>query len=161
MGTRVRPLLPTPKKGELPFAKNLDKEFINAAMYLPDLVKDLGFDKIDVEAQKDNRASYDFIGGEDEGIKRCKEYIWETMSVGHYATTRNEIMGANYSSKISPWLACGALSVRYVFYETIEYEDTYFKVESTQKFIDELLWRDFCKFWCLKHGVKVFSVYGF
>jgi hypothetical protein len=31
---------------------------------MPDLVKDLGFKKEDVEAPKDKRACYDFKGGE-------------------------------------------------------------------------------------------------
>ena len=49
-GTKVRALLSAPKKGELTFPKDLGKESINATEYLPDLVKDLGFEKIDVEA---------------------------------------------------------------------------------------------------------------
>ena len=30
-------------------------------------------------------------------------------------------MGSEYSSKLSPWLACGSLSCRTVYFETKEY----------------------------------------
>jgi deoxyribodipyrimidine photo-lyase len=54
-GTRVRALLPTPKKGELPFPKSPSAEIREASAFLPDLVKDLGFKKDEVEAAKDKR----------------------------------------------------------------------------------------------------------
>ena len=45
---------------------------------MPDLIKDFGFTKADVEAPKDKRECYDFVGGEDAAMKRVKEYIWDT-----------------------------------------------------------------------------------
>jgi len=108
----------------------------------------------------DDRACIPFHGGEDEGIKRCKDYIWGTKAIGHYAETRNQIFGANYSSKLSPWLANGSLSPRYAYHEALAFEKKHQTVESTQKFIDELFWRDFCRYWCLRHGSKIFSTYG-
>jgi len=56
---------------------------------LPDLVKDLGYNKEEIEAPNDKRECYQFKGGEDAGLKRVKEYIWDSKSVGNYATTRN------------------------------------------------------------------------
>lgn len=44
-GTKVRALLPTPKKGELPFPEKLSKEIMEASKFLPDLTKDLGYTK--------------------------------------------------------------------------------------------------------------------
>ena len=38
----VRPLLPTPKKGELPFWRELSKQFLSSSKYEPEL-KDFGF----------------------------------------------------------------------------------------------------------------------
>jgi deoxyribodipyrimidine photo-lyase len=77
-GTRVRALLPTPKKGELPFVKNSTKDIDGAAKFIPDLVKDFGFTKEEVDAPKDKRECYNFVGGEDAGLKRVKEYVWDT-----------------------------------------------------------------------------------
>lgn len=56
---------------------------------MPELVKDLGYSKEEVEAPNDKRECYTFKGGEDAGLKRVKEYLWDTKSVGNYATTRN------------------------------------------------------------------------
>ena len=69
-------------------------------------------------------------------------------------------MGANYSSKLSPWLANGSLSIRKVYWETKKFEAEQTRNESTGTFIDELFWRDFNRYWCLYHGNKVFSSYG-
>ena len=52
----------------------------------------------------DELASYKFFGGETAGLKRLDEYLFKTKALGNYRDTRNELMGANYSSKLSPWL---------------------------------------------------------
>jgi deoxyribodipyrimidine photo-lyase len=123
-------------------------------------VKDLGYDKAEVEAPKDKRECYDFRGGEDAGMKRVKEYIWDTKAVGNYAATRNQLIGSNYSSKLSPWLATGNISPRYVYFETKAFEEKHRRNDSTKVYVDELFWRDYNRFWCLKYGNKVFSSYG-
>ena len=69
-------------------------------------------------------------------------------------------MGRNYSSKLSPWLACGALSPRYVYHETKRYEQKHLESESSKHFISELFWRDFCHYYCYKHGNGVFYEFG-
>ena len=88
------------------------------------------------------------------------EYIFSKRAVSKYATTRNDLIGANYSSKLSPWLANGSLSCRKVYWEVKKFEAEQTRNESTTIFIDELFWRDFNRFWCLNHGNKVFSSYG-
>lgn len=90
-------------------------------------------------------------------MKRVKEYIWETKAVGTYATTRNQLIGSNYSSKLSPWLSTGNISPRYVYFETKAFEEKHSRNESTKVYIDELFWRDYNRYWCLKYGNKVFS----
>ena len=39
-----------------------------------------------------------------------------------YKETRNGMVGADYSSKFSPWLAHGCLSPRYIYQEVRRYE---------------------------------------
>ena len=78
-GVKVRDLLPTPEKGSLPFidlAKASDVEKTHLA-FMPSIEKDFGFDKAEVEANSkhDKRGCYEFIGGEDAGLKRLQEYI--------------------------------------------------------------------------------------
>ena len=70
-------------------------------------------------------------------------------------------MGSETSSKLSPWLANGSLSVRRVYHAVKKYEkDNGGPSKSTTAFIDVLLWRDFARFWCLKNDKKVFAEYG-
>jgi deoxyribodipyrimidine photo-lyase len=116
---------------------------------MPDLVKDLGYSKEEIDRVVDKRACYDFKGGEDAGLRRVKEYIWDSQAVAQYATTRNQLIGSNYSSKMSPWLTFGALSPRYIYFETKKFEDKHRRNDSTKIFIDELFWRDFNRYWCL------------
>lgn len=155
-GIKVRPLLEAPKKGELPFVAKPGKEITDACSYLPSL-KELGYgDKF----KKDSRQCYDFIGGEDHGLKRIQEYIHEKKSVGKYADTRNNLIGSEYSSKLSPWLANGCISVRDIYFETREFEKANGSSESTKVFIDELFWRDFNRYWFIRYGTKNFFAYG-
>ena len=93
-------------------------------------------------------------------MKRVKEYIWETKAIGNYAATRNQLIGSNYSSKLSPWFSCGNISPRYVYFETKAFEEKHRRNDSTKVYVDELFWRDYNRYWCLKYGNKVFSSYG-
>ena len=127
---------------------------------MPDLTADFGFSKQEVLAKEDPRACYNFVGGEDAGLKRLEEYLFKTKSVQHYNDTRNQLIGANYSSKLSPWLANGSLSIKTVYHKTKEFESKFGANESSKVFIDELFWRDFNRFWCMHNGNKVFSAYG-
>jgi len=49
-------------------------------------------------------------------------YIFKSKSIATYSDTRNGLIGANYSSKLSPWLANGNLSIRMIYHKTREYE---------------------------------------
>jgi len=149
-------MLDSPKAGTLPFidlasAADLEKR---AADFMPDLASDLGFSPEEVKStsSSDSRICYKFKGGEDAGLKRLQEYIFAKKAVSLYSSTRNNLIGANYSSKLSPWLANGSLSIRKVYYEVRKFEKEQTKNESTTIFIDELFWRDFNRFWCLNHG---------
>ena len=83
-------------------------------------------------------------------MERVKEYIWEKNLLKDYATTRNGMLGGDYSSKFSPWLALGCLSARYIYEEIKKYETKISKNESTICLINELIWRDFFKFHALQ-----------
>lgn len=161
---KVRELLPDPAKGSMPFIDlaKASPEEKKAAEFMPDLETDLGFSEEEVKTSsvQDPRICYKFKGGEEAGLKRIDEYIFSKRAVSKYATTRNELLGANYSSKLSPWLANGSISARKVYWETKRFEKEQTKNESTTIFLDELFWRDFNKYWCLNHGNKVFSSYG-
>lgn len=156
---RVHPLLSTPKKGDLPFVAGPSKLEEAAMKYMPSLAN-FGFTKQEIDTKPDKRACYVFVGGEENGLKRMREYIFEKKSVAHYNDTRNQLLGSEYSSKLSPWLANGTLSPRQVYHATHEFMKKHRSNESTKVFIDELFWRDFNKYWFMRFGNKAFSEYG-
>ncbi|SMD42031.1 deoxyribodipyrimidine photo-lyase [Aquiflexum balticum DSM 16537] len=101
-----------------------------------------------------------FKGGEDEGKKRLLTYFWENDCLKSYKETRNGLLGADYSSKFSSWLSLGCISPRFVYEEVIRYEKGRKKNQSTYWLIFELIWRDYFRFICRKHGSKVFQIQG-
>ena len=111
-------------------------------------------------ASQDSRICYKFRGGEEAGLKRLNEYVFSKRAVSKYESTRNDLIGADYSSKLSPWLANGSISSRKVYWEVKRFEEEQVRNESTKIYIDELFWRDFNRFWCMNHGNKVFQSYG-
>jgi len=112
------------------------------------------------EPDPEPRAVLPFEGGETTGLQRLQHYLWDTDCLKNYKQTRNGMVGADYSSKLSPWLALGCLSPRRV-YETVQaYEQTRFKNDSTYWLVFELLWRDYFRFICAKHGDRVFYPSG-
>ncbi|MGI0482708.1 DASH family cryptochrome [Geminocystis sp. CENA526] len=101
-----------------------------------------------------------FRGGETEGINRLNDYFWQKDCLKDYKNTRNGMLGADYSSKFSPWLALGCLSPRYIYQEVTKYEKERVKNDSTYWLIFELLWRDFFRFIAVKYGNKIFHLSG-
>jgi deoxyribodipyrimidine photo-lyase len=114
-----------------------------------------------LEAVKvDERSVLAFQGGETAGLDRVKTYIWKQDRLRVYKETRDGMKGADYSSKFSPWLALGCLSPRYLYQEVQNYEDKRIRNDSTYWLVFELLWRDYFRFICAKHGTKVFKIEG-
>jgi deoxyribodipyrimidine photo-lyase len=122
---------------------------------LPDL-QQLGFEPI----IKDDRAAINFIGGETEGYKRLNTYFFETQAISTYKNTRNGMIGENYSTKFSAWLAFGCLSPREIYYELKNYEGQFSANESTYWLEFELLWRDYFRFMMKKYSNKFFQQAG-
>ena len=108
----------------------------------------------------DERAVLKFVGGETAALKRLQHYFWDTDCLQNYQETRNGMLGADYSSKFSPWLAHGCLSPRYIYALVQQYEQERTKNNSTYWLIFELIWRDFFRFICAKHGNKIFRESG-
>lgn len=122
---------------------------------LPKLEK-FGFDPNFYESRK----AYPFIGGEQRAIMRLEHYLWKTNAVAEYKKTRNGLIGGDYSTKFSPWLANGSISPRTIYHQIKKYEEEREKNESTYWVIFELLWRDYFRFVSLKFGDKIFYKNG-
>jgi deoxyribodipyrimidine photo-lyase len=141
---RIAPALPAPSQ-----LQPLPSEI--AVGEIPDLA-DLGL-QIPVE---DRRAVLPFQGGETAGQARLDHYFWKQNQIRVYKETRNGMLGADYSSKFSAWLAAGCLSPRYIYEQVLHYEEEQIRNDSTYWLIFELLWRDYFRFIAAKHGNKIF-----
>ena len=110
--------------------------------------------------ETDPRAVTAFRGGESVGLARLETYLWERDALRSYKETRNGMLGEDYSSKFSPWLAHGCLSPRRIAAEVARYEAERVSNSSTYWMIFELLWRDFFRLYARKHGDKLFWLGG-
>ncbi|MFY8112432.1 MAG: DASH family cryptochrome [Flavobacterium sp.] len=119
-------------------------------------LEDLGFTTF----QEDRRTAFPFRGGENQALARLQEYLWNTKKISQYKQTRNGLIGKDYSSKFSPWLANGCLSPRTIYWEIKRYEKEVEANESTYWLIFELLWRDYFKYISLQNGNAIFKIGG-
>lgn len=147
--TPVRPPLPAPAK--VPF---INGEGIDLGE-LPTL-SDFGIP----EPLQDERAAISWQGGETAGLDRLAYYLFETQAVSTYKETRNGLIGSDYSTKFSAWLAYGCLSPKQIYQEVKAYEDKNGANDSTYWVIFELLWRDFFRLMGKKHGNAIFHKGG-
>ena len=108
----------------------------------------------------DSRAAIQFKGGETEAIARLNHYFSDTKCLSNYKETRNGMVGADYSSKFSAWLAMGCISPRFIYNEIKKYEKQFGANDSTYWLVFELLWRDFFRFMFKKHATKFFFYEG-
>lgn len=119
-------------------------------------LNDLGFDDFETHPH----SAFPFKGGETEANKRLEDYFFNTKKLGFYKKTRNGLVGTDYSSKFSPWLANGCISARTIYWQVKKFEKEFFKNQSTYWLIFELIWRDYFKYVSLKHGNQIFKLEG-
>jgi len=119
-------------------------------------LQELGFDHFDTHV----KSAFPFSGGETAALERLENYFFETKKVGFYKKTRNGLVGADYSTKFSPWLANGSLSAKTIYWKIKEYEAQFGSNDSTYWVIFELIWRDYFKYISLKYNAKVFQLGG-
>ena len=105
-------------------------------------------------------SAFPFKGGENAALDRLHYYIFKSEKLKSYKTTRNGLIGIDYSTKFSPWLANGSLSPRTLYHRIKLFEKHVVKNQSTYWLIFELLWRDYFKYISLKHGNKIFHGNG-
>ena len=121
--------------------KSNAKTLIKNNTEIPTL-KDLGYSNF----KELTKTAFPFKGGETEALKRLNYYLFETKKVSFYKKTRNGLVGKDYSTKLSPWLANGSLSAKTIYHKVKEYEEKFGKNQSTYWVIFELIWRDFFKY---------------
>ena len=119
-------------------------------------LKTLSFDDFEMH----HSTAFPFSGGETEGLQRLNNYFFETKNLSHYKETRNGLIGEDYSSKFSAWLANGSLSAVSILHEIKKYEAKFGSNESTYWLVFELLWREFFKYASMQFRDKIFQQNG-
>lgn len=127
----VRPVLDTPE--------TINTPAITDAGEIPTLAQ-LGLD----EPVDDKRTSTKFTGGEVSGLLKLEQYLSSPEALLAGKGGRNA-----QSSKLSPWLSFGCLSMRQVYWAA--------RQQHTEALELELLWRDYFRFMFKKHGTKYFK----
>ena len=108
----------------------------------------------------DSRTAIVFEGGESKAIERLNHYFFESKCISNYKETRNGLIGTDYSSKFSAWLALGCISPRFIYRELQKYETEFGANDSTYWLVFELLWRDYFRFMMKKHQSNFFKQSG-
>lgn len=106
--------------------------------------------------ERDSRGVLAFKGGALAACERLEHYLWGTDALASYKQTRNGMIGADYSSKFSAWLANGSISARSIWHEVEVYEAKRTQNKDTYWMKFELLWREYFKYVAMRYGRKIF-----
>lgn len=178
-----RKVLSTPKAGSLPpyptegvppqappFTIPITLDGLNTALQKPlsatPLIKD---PPAHVEGAK---TVHPFKGGESNAHKRV-QHLLAKGAMSAYKETRNGMLGEDFSSKVSAYLAVGCITARQIHASMKEFEDGSGEKykdapgfgkgenEGTKAMRFELLWRDYMRLCTRKFGEKLFRLSGF
>lgn len=120
----------------------------------------------------DAESAHPFQGGESNAWDRLR-YLITSGGMTDYKDTRNGLVGPDFSTKLSAYLALGCITARQVHEELLKLEDgtesAYQKAkgynqgenEGTKAVRFELLWRDYMRLCTMKFGTRLFKLSGF
>ncbi|KAF4975566.1 hypothetical protein FZEAL_7655 [Fusarium zealandicum] len=121
---------------------------------------------------EDAQSAHPFKGGESSAWERTRHLI-RSGAMSMYQETRNGLLGADFSTKLSAYLALGSISARSIHEELLKLEDgndqDYARSrgygrgenEGTKAVRFELLWRDYMRLCTKKFGTRLFKLSGF
>jgi deoxyribodipyrimidine photo-lyase len=110
---------------------------------LPDEALSLRFELPTMAVSQHPNTAFPFSGGESAAWDRLISYTFGTNAVSNYKSTRNGMIGTEYSTKFSPFLAYGCISPSQIMQQVKIYEEEFGGNESTYWVFFELLWRDY------------------
>ncbi len=110
--------------------------------------------------QSDPRSAFPFQGDEPTALARLQHFCVVSDGLRHYKARRNGLVGTEFSSKLSPFLALGSLSVRRIWQEVLEYQDRHGADEGSDWLKQELLWREFFLWSEQRHGAAFHGASG-
>lgn len=116
--------------------------------------------------------AHPFHGGETTAHERVKHLV-QSGNMSTYKDSRNGMLGTDFSTKLSAWLALGSITARQIHAYLLDFEDGktelgkgaqgYGKGENrgTAALRFELLWRDYMRLCTRKFGRRLFRIEGF
>jgi len=105
--------------------------------------------------------SFPFEPGEASALARLEAYLRNPEGAAAYKTRRNGLLGTEYSTKFSPWLASGALSPRRIWQACLNLEETLGGSPEVEWIRVELLWREYFQWVAYRAGRRLFHKKGF
>ncbi|EXJ80242.1 hypothetical protein A1O1_08384 [Capronia coronata CBS 617.96] len=117
-------------------------------------------------------SAHPFHGGSKEGLGRIQNLL-RSGAMSGYKDTRNGLIGTDFSTKLSAWLALGCITARQVHARLLDFEEGrdeqykcaegYGKGENrgTAAVRFEMLWRDYMRLCTRKFGPRLFRLQGF
>ncbi|MCU0428926.1 MAG: DASH family cryptochrome [Cytophagaceae bacterium] len=108
----------------------------------------------------DPRSAMPFQGGERSAWQRLHSFFQDRKLLSSYKEIRNGMLGTDYSTKFSAWLALGCISPKSIYFEIKKFEEEFGSNESTYWLVFELLWRDYFRFMFKKHQHRYFLLKG-
>jgi deoxyribodipyrimidine photo-lyase len=108
----------------------------------------------------DLRVGFQFKDGESNALKRLLHHFFEQRDADAYKKTRNQLLGADFRKRFSPWMANGTLSPRLIYHKLRPYENTHVSKANTYWLFFELLWGEYARFAAMKYGKRIFKPGG-
>ncbi len=102
-----------------------------------------------------------FVGGENSALEHLNAYFANENLVKQYKKDRNGLIGKDFSSKFSVFLANGTLSARTIFRAIKDFEEFFDKNEGSHWIFVELLWRDYFRLCAKWYGNHIFYYSGY
>jgi len=120
--------------------ENMTQESLITALQRPLLVKpDISLPEFPPSA----KTAHPFVGGESQAHTRLADFV-KSGAASQYKNTRNQMIGENFSTKLSAYLAHGCITARTIhkaLYEWEEHHNQGRENEGTAAIRYELLWR--------------------
>ncbi|KAM7201902.1 putative cryptochrome DASH, mitochondrial [Naviculisporaceae sp. PSN 640] len=180
--TKPREVLPTPAKGSLPpFPDEASIPPQKRPFVIPSRLEELIDGLVSPVRQvlpnppefpEGAQSAHPFKGGENAAQERLIHLI-KSEGMKNYKDTRNGLIGTEFSTKLSAYLAQGCITARQIHHALLGYEngtDDRFKDvdgfgagenEGTAAIRFELLWRDYMRLCHQKFRHKLFRLEGF
>ena len=105
--------------------------------------------------------AFPFAAGEAAALARLNAYLAHPDGAAAYKSRRNGLLGSEFSTKFSPWLASGALSPRRIWQACLDLEDALGGSPEVEWIRVELLWREYFQWVAYTAGATLFRKRGF